>query len=341
MAMDKLQAMQVFTRVVDLNGFARAADAMALPRATVTTIIQNLEAHLGTRLLLRTTRRLNLTADGAAFYEHAQRILADVKELESSFMDAARRPRGLLHVDMPTSIGRQVVVPALPKFHALYPDIELKLSMNDRQIDLVQEGVDCVLRIGDLNGSSLVARRLGSLSRLTCASPVYLERHGIPHTLEDLRHHAGVRYFSPNIGGRHYPFDFQVADKAVEVPLKGAVSVNDSEAYVGCALAGYGLAQPALFMVLPQLETGELVEVLPQYRPQPLAISAVYPQNRQPSPKVRLFIDWVLSLFEGCPILQGKEDILTAYCAEAAAPRQTLQVDLAGLFALDELSAQN
>lgn len=324
--MDKLQAMQVFVRVVDLNGFARAADQLGMPRASVTTIIQNLEAYFGTRLLQRTTRRLNLTPDGAAFYERAQRILAEMEEVEASFIDGKRNPRGPLHVDMPTSIGRLVVMPALAEFHRLYPDIELKLGMSDRQIDLIQEGVDCVLRVGDLADSSLVARRLGRLSRLTCASPAYLAKYGMPTDLEDLARHKGVQYFSSRLGGRNYPFDFHVDGKDVEIPIKGAIAVNDSEAYVGCAVNGYGLIQPALFMVLEQLERGELVEVLPAHRPSALTISAVYPQNRQLSPKVRLFIDWVLGLFEQCPLLQGADKPLSCYMADAGTAREAVAV---------------
>jgi LysR family transcriptional regulator, regulator for bpeEF and oprC len=303
-------------QVVDLNGFARAADKLGLPRASVTTIIQGLEAHLGSRLLQRTTRRLSLTADGEMFYEHAQRILGEVEEVETTFIDGKRHPRGRLHVDMPTSIGRQIVVPALRQFHALYPDIELKLGMNDRQIDIVQEGVDCVLRVGELADSSMVARRLGLLSRLTCASPAYLERFGRPASLDGLAGHQGVLYFSPHLGNRSYPFDFMKDGAGVEVPLRGAIAVNDSDAYVMCGVEGYGLLQPALFMVLEQLERGELVEVLPQHRPAPMPVSAVYPHNRQPSHRVRLFIDWVVSLFEACPLLQGMDQPLACYSAD-------------------------
>lgn len=305
--MDKLQAMQVFVQVVEQNGFARAADKLGLPRASVTTIIQNLEAHLGTSLLQRTTRRLSLTADGELFHERSLRILAEVEEVETGFIEGRRHPRGRLHVDMPTSIGRLVVIPHLREFHDRYPDIELKLGMNDRQIDIVQEGVDCVLRVGELPDSSMIARRLGLLSRLTCASPGYLERYGVPQSLDDVVTHQGVRYFSPHLGNRSYPFDFVRDGVDVEIPLKGAVAVNDSEAYISCGVQGYGLMQPGLFMVLEQFQRGELVEVLPQFRPRPMPISAVYPPNRQPSQKVRLFVDWVVSLFEQCPILQGDD----------------------------------
>lgn len=317
--MDKLQAMQVFVRVVELNGFARAADMLGLPRASVTVIIQNLEAHLGVRLLQRTTRRLNLTLDGTAYYERAVRILADIEEVEGSFFDDKRKPRGRLHVDMPTSIGRLIVVPSLCDFHTQYPDIELKLGMSDRPIDMVQEGVDCVLRAGDLPDSSLVARRIGLLTRVTCASPDYLAEYGIPQTLEDLADHRGVQYFSSR-STRNLDFSFTQPDGVAERAIGGSIAVNDSEAYVACGLEGYGLLQPARFMVLPQLQSGTLVEVLPQWRPPPLPVSAAYPQNRQLSPKVRVFIDWIIGLFHGCPLLQGEDEMALCPAMEPAKP---------------------
>ncbi|MDG5496365.1 LysR family transcriptional regulator [Niveispirillum sp. BGYR6] len=307
--MDRLQAMQVFVRVVDANGFARAADTLGLPRASVTTIIQNLEAYLGVRLLQRTTRRLNLTLDGAAYYERAQRILADIEEVEGSFFDEKRKPRGRLHVDMPTSIGRLIVVPSLCGFNTLYPDIELKLGMSDRPIDLIQEGVDCVLRVGDLPvSSSLVARRIGLLSRLTCASPAYLDRYGVPASPDDLALHKGVRKFTTQ-SSRLSEFHFTIDGESVERPIRSAIAVNDSEAYVACGLEGYGLLQPGRFMVLPHLQSGALVEVLAPWRPAPVPVHVAYPQSRQLSPRVRVFIDWIIGIFQGCPLLQGEDGL--------------------------------
>jgi LysR family transcriptional regulator for bpeEF and oprC len=304
--MDRLQAMQVFVRVVDANGFARAADTLGLPRASVTTIIQNLEAYLGVRLLQRTTRRLNLTLDGAAYYERAQRILADIEEVEGSFFDDGRKPRGQLHVDMPSSIGRLIVVPSLCAFNTLYPDIELKLGMGDRPIDLIQEGVDCVLRIGDLTASTLVARRIGLLSRLTCASPDYLAKYGVPSSPCDLAGHRGVRKFTTQ-SNRLSEFHFTIDGEMVEYPVHSAIAVNDSEAYVACGLEGYGLLQPGRFMVLPHLQSGALVEVLAPWRPAPVPIHVAYPQSRQLSPRVRVFIDWIIGIFRDCPLLQGED----------------------------------
>ena len=169
--MDRLQAMQVFTRVVDTNSFTRAAETLDMPRASVTTIIQNLEAFLGVRLMHRTTRRLSLTPDGAAYYERCIRILADVEETETSFQRGNKKPNGKLRIDMPGSIGRLIVIPSLCEFHTRYPDIDLQLGLSDRPVDLLQEGVDCVVRVGALQDSSLVARRIGLFEGVSCASP--------------------------------------------------------------------------------------------------------------------------------------------------------------------------
>ncbi len=306
--MDRLQAMQVFTRVVDTNSFTRAAETLDLPRASVTTIIQNLEAFLGTRLLHRTTRRLSLTPDGAAYYERCVRILADVEETEASFQSGNKKPNGKLRVDMPGSIGRLLVIPQLCEFHTKYPDIDLQLGLSDRPVDLLQEGVDCVVRVGALQDSSLVARRIGLFEGVTCAAPSYLERAGIPQTLEELDQHKAVNYFSSRTG-RVMDWSFLVGGKEIEVKMKGSVSVNDADAYVTCGLEGFGLIQPPLFMVLPQLRSGQLVEVLPELKPLPMPISAVYPHSRHLSSKVRVFVDWIAEIFDRCPLLSGRASL--------------------------------
>ncbi|NPT54184.1 LysR family transcriptional regulator [Paraburkholderia elongata] len=312
--MDRLQAMQVFTRVVDTNSFTRAAETLDLPRASVTTIIQNLEAFLGTRLMHRTTRRLSLTPDGAAYYERCVRILADVEETEASFQSGNKKPHGKLRIDMPGSIGRLLVIPSLCEFHTRYPDIDLQLGLTDRPVDLLQEGVDCVVRVGALQDSSLVARRIGLFEGVTCAAPDYIERSGMPTSLEDLENHKAVNYFSSRTG-RTIDWAFMVDGKEIEVKMKSIVSVNDADAYVTCGLEGFGLIQPALFMVLPHLRSGQLVEVLPELKPLPMPISAVYPHSRHLSPKVRVFVDWIAELFDRCPLLSGRGS-LDAMCTK-------------------------
>jgi len=305
--MDRFQAMQVFTRVVDANSFTAAADSLGLPRTTVTTAVQNLERHLQVRLLNRTTRKLSLTPDGAAFYERCVSILADVEEAEASFRDVARGPKGRLRIDVPPSIGRLILIPSLCDFHTRYPDIELVIGMSDRPVDLVQEAVDCVIRVGELQDSSMVARRIGTFRSVTCASPEYLARHGEPRTIDELKHHHAVHYFSSRTG-RTIDWDFIVDGVATDIKVNGVVSVNDAEAYVACGLQGFGLIQPPRYMVHRHLESGELREVLTRWSPSPMPISAVYLHNRHLSPKVRAFVDWVAELFSRCPLLSGRDE---------------------------------
>ncbi|WP_376963666.1 LysR family transcriptional regulator [Azospirillum sp. A26] len=304
--MDKLHAMRVFIRVVEANSFSKAAETLGLPRASVTTTIQNLEAALGVRLLQRTTRKLNLTLDGAAYLEGASRILSEIDEIESTFTSARKTPRGRLRVDMPGSIGRLVIIPSIHEFHEKYPDIELMLGLGDRAVDLIQEGVDCVVRVGELADSSLLARRIGAMQPITCASPGYLAEHGVPRTIEELERHIAVNYFS-NRTGRNMELCFQRDGEVQEITMKGVISVNDADAYVTCGLEGQGILQPARFMVLPHLRSGALREILADWRPPRIPISAVYPQNRHLSPKVRVFVDWLAELFERCPLLQGED----------------------------------
>lgn len=302
--MDRIQAMQVFTRIVDFNSFSRAAVALGMNRPTVTTVIQNLEDLLGTRLLNRTTRRISLTTDGAAYYEHCNRILAEVEDTESAFQKIEKKPRGKLRINMQGAVARQVILPKLRDFHAKYPDIDLQLGLVDRQADLLEKGADCAVRVGNLNDSSLVSRRIGMFECLTVASPAYIAKHGIPRTPDDLKNHRGINYFSARTG-QVLDWSFMVDGREIEIKVDGIVSVNEAESYVMCGLEGLGLMQPPRFLILPYLESGRLIEVLPECRPLPMPISVVYPQSRHLSPKVRVFADWVVTLFEDCPLMCG------------------------------------
>ncbi|MBB1592948.1 LysR family transcriptional regulator [Achromobacter sp. UMC46] len=319
--MDRFQAMQVFVRIVDANSFTRAADSLSLPRTTVTTIIQNLERLLGVRLLNRTTRRVGLTPDGADYYQHCVRILADVEETEVCFQAASLRLKGRLRIDVSASIGRLILIPALWDFYGKYPDVELVLGLGDGPVDMVQEAVDCVIRSGELEDSSLVARRIGTLQTITCASPTYVARHGMPQTIESLRDHHAVHYFSSRTG-RNYAWDFKVDGKHQEVNMQGSVAVNQAGAYLDCGLKGFGLIQVARYMALPHLQSGELIEILPQWKPSTTAISVLYQQSRQLSPKVRAFTDWVAELFAGCPLLSGRDETDPAASACGVFQRQ-------------------
>lgn len=299
--MDKFQAMQVFTRVVDCNSFSAAADSLQMPRSSVTTIIQTLESHLKVRLLHRTTRRISVTPDGAAYYDRCARILAEVEDSEASF-SAAISPRGKLKVDMPGSISRLIVVPALDDFHSRYPDIDVMLGVSDKPVDLIQEGVDCAIRMGYLPDSTLIARRIGASEFATVASRDYIERYGEPKSLTDLDRHVAVNYFSSR-NGRIMEMDFVVDGKPVEVRMRSRLAANDGDAYLHCGLQGLGLIQVPYFLALEHIEAGELVEVLRQWRPVPFPIWAVYPQSRHLSPHVRAFVDWISERFEECHLL--------------------------------------
>jgi LysR family transcriptional regulator, regulator for bpeEF and oprC len=294
---DRVHAMRVFIRVVDTNSFTRAAESLGMPRASVSTTIQQLEALVGVQLLARTTRRLNLTAEGAACYERCMRILADIDELESGFLAADERLRGRLRIEMPVTVATTLVVPALPDFHARYPHIELSIGISNRAVDLVGEGVDCSVQLGDLPDSGLIARRLGSFEHVTCASPAYLETHGTPATLADLSRHVAVNCVSHRTG-RPCDFDFDVDGEAVAVKMAGFVQVTDEHAYLACGLQGIGLIQPPRIAALPYLRSGQLREVLPQWQSMPMNVSVAYVKSRQAAPRVSAFVEWLTELFE-------------------------------------------
>lgn len=307
--MDKVLAMQAFVRVVEAGNFTKAADTLDMPKPTVTRLIQTLEGHLRTKLLNRTTRRVTVTPDGAAYYERAVRLLSELEELESSMSQANAHPRGRLRVDVGSSVARLLVIPALPDFHARYPDIQLDLGVSDRAVDLLSENIDCVLRAGTLLDESLVARRLGELHFLTVASPSYLQRYGMPSHPSDLETtHPVVGYFSWRTG-RTYPLDFNKAGERIEVQGRYAVSVNDSNAHVVAALQGLGLIQTASFMVQGHIAAGELVPVLADWSSDPLPLHVVYPPNRHLSNKTRVFVDWVAELFSRSDLVQRRSTL--------------------------------
>jgi DNA-binding transcriptional LysR family regulator len=293
--MDRFNAMRVFTRIVELGGFAKAADSLQLPRASVTILIKQLEAHLGVQLLQRTTRQISLTLDGAAYYPRCVRLLADLEETEAVFSAARQNPKGLLRVDMPAGVGRLIVIPALPQFTARYPLIELEIGLNDRPVDLIREGVDCVLRGGSALDESLVARPLCLLDQVTCASPEYLQRHGTPLCLEDLKGHRIVEYFS-NRTGKRYGLEFAVDDQLRLIDLPKHVSVNSADGYLAACEAGYGLVQTPYYHVARQLKEGRLIEVLRDVPPPSMPLTALYPPHRQLSRRVRVFVDWMVEL---------------------------------------------
>lgn len=293
--MDKLQAMEVFVRVVETGGITRAADSLRLPKATATTLLQRLERSLGVKLLNRTTRRVSVTDDGAAYYERCLSILTQVRESEESLMQGRTRPGGRLRVDVPTLIARSVIVPALPGFFAQYPDIRLELCCSERRADLVEEGIDCALWTGELNNARVVARRVGLLYFATCAAPAYLDAQGRPRHPRELAGHRCINHFSPRSGR---VFDWVFAKDGMRLPmaLPGHIAVDDENSYVAAAEAGLGIAQIPAFVLKEAMERGTLEFVLGDWFPEPMALSLVYPENRHLSSKVRVFADWLATL---------------------------------------------
>jgi LysR family transcriptional regulator for bpeEF and oprC len=293
--MDRFDTMRVFTRIVDLGSFSRAGDELGIPRATVSHALRQLEARLGTQLLIRTTRSVRTTPDGQAYYIRCQRLLADLEETEAVFSHAAAQPRGMLRIDLPGPLGTAVIVPALADFRARYPLLELDIGASDRYVDLVHDGVDCVVRGGEQADSGLIARRLALLTQVTCASAGYAAQHGLPQTLDELAAHRAVVWRSPT-SGRAHPLDFMIDDELRIIDVAGAVTVNAGDIYLASCRAGLGMIQLPRYNVAADLAAGRLREVLPQHPPPPLPVSVMYPAQRQLSPRVRVFVDWLVEL---------------------------------------------
>ena len=294
--MDRIQAMQIFIRVAEAGSFVRAAETLSLPSSTVTSTIKNLEKYLQVRLLNRTTRRVSLTPEGLQYLAQCREILALIEHTEASLADSNRRPRGRLRVDMPGGIAHFIVLPNLKDFYRLYPDIYLMIGVSDRQVDLVHEGVDCVIRTGELTDSTLVARPLGRFRWLTCASPDYLREYGIPETPEALSQHRAIHYFFGS-GRRTNELRFIRGAEAFSVPVEGVTAVNETGLYIRLCLEGFGLAQLAENVISKNLQQGKLVEVLADWQPPSVPVTMLYPHQRFLSPAVRAFADWVAGLF--------------------------------------------
>ncbi|MFG1249797.1 MULTISPECIES: LysR family transcriptional regulator [Xanthobacter] len=295
--MDQLAAMRAFTRVVETGSFTRSADLLRMPKATLTKHVQTLEAHLQTRLLNRTTRRVTVTPDGAAYYERALAILHDIDELDGSLSSAQAVPRGKLRIDISPSLATRLLMPALPDFVDRYPDITLDVGCTDRPVDLLSENVDCVIRVGEIQDPNLVARRIGVLRFITVASPGYIARYGAPqHPLDFEETHKLIRYFSAQ-SGRYHPFDFTRGDEVVELSGRYSVATNDGNAYIAAALAGLGAIMSPVFQVEEHLASGTLVPILTEWEAGEMPIHVVYPPSRHLTSRLRVFVDWVAELF--------------------------------------------
>lgn len=290
-------AMRAFTRVVETGSFTRAADSLNMPIATLSKLVKALEAHLGVRLLQRTTRRVTPTPEGQDYYEKARRVLIDIEDIDTSFNAVKQQPHGYLRIDVGGSTARDVLIPMLPDFMRRYPDIRIDLGVADRPVDLISGNVDCVIRGGALGDSSLIARHIGNAEMITCATPGYLKEHGIPAYPEELRNgHKLVSYLSP-ANGRAVPFRFTHDDEVREINLRHHIGVNESNAHLAAAVAGMGIIQTFRYSVGAMLEAGTLVEILVKWRPPDYPFYVVYPQNRHVTQRLRVFIAWLAEVF--------------------------------------------
>ncbi|WP_110688924.1 LysR family transcriptional regulator [Salinicola endophyticus] len=293
--MDRFEAMRVFARVVETGSFTRAAETLQLSRTSVTQLVQQLEARLRVRLLNRTTRKVNVTADGAAFYARVIRLLADLDDAETSLSGAATEPRGRLRVDVPSPLARLILIPALGGFHARYPEIQLDLGVSDRMVDIIDERVDCVVRGGELTDQSLMARRVGDLPLGVYASPSYLARAGVPaHPRElDNSHHRIVGFLNSRLGE---PVAMQRHGERLTVQGRYVLSTDDGNSYLAAGIAGLGILWLPDYMAKEPLASGELVALFEAWRLDPLPLYLAYPPNRHVSAKLRVFIDWIVEL---------------------------------------------
>ncbi|KNY15705.1 LysR family transcriptional regulator [Shinella sp. SUS2] len=293
--MDRIDLFRIFARVVEQASFTRAADTLGIARSSVSAAVQELEGRVGARLLYRTTRKVSPTQDGVAFYERCQRVIADVEDTENLFRQTSARPSGKLRIDVPGRIGRLIVAPALPGFLDDYPEIDIDLGVTDRAVNLVEDSVDCVLRVGSLGDSGLIARPIGRLPLINVVSPAYLALHGTPHTPDDLRDHRAINYASPS-SGRVEDWEWLENGTLHRMQMQGRVTVNSAEAYIACCLAGLGLIQIPAYDVRGHLEAGELVEIMPHHRAEPMPMALLYPHRQHLSRRLQVFADWLEAL---------------------------------------------
>jgi DNA-binding transcriptional LysR family regulator len=295
--MNRLEAMQIFVRVAELASFTQAADSMGLPKASISTAVKQLESLLGTRLLHRTTRKVQLTQDGQTFYERSKDLLADMDELQSMFQQGEAAINGRLRVDMSSGVARNIVIPQLPIFLEEHPRLELELSSTDRRVDIVREGFDCVVRVGTLTDSTLIARPLGRFHMVNCASPAYLKRYGTPRRLDDLAHHKLIQYVS-SLGAKPLGWEYFDGEHYTNLDMTGVITVNNADAYQAACLAGLGLIQVPQTGVQRLIDEGQLVEVLPQYQAEPMPVSLLYANRRHLPKRVQVFMVWMTEIMQ-------------------------------------------
>lgn len=302
--MDRLQTLAIYQRVCESHSFTKAAVSLNLPRSTVTQAIQRLEQQLNMQLLQRTTRQVRLTESGTAVLEKARQLLADWDELAGLFAED-HQPSGVLRISVPTHFARMLIIPALAEFRQRYPGIELNIGVTDSRVDLLESGVDLVLRAGPLNDSNLIGRDLGAIPIVTLASPGYLQQFGVPLCPDDLNEHQMVGYVLPS-SGRVEPLEFLLEGKYQKLMLPHPITTNGSDAYIAAGLAGMGLVQVPVYGIAQYLQQGLLQRVLADYPPSAMPIAMLYPKNRNTSQRLQVFIDWLSqTIREQVPLQRG------------------------------------
>ncbi|MEQ3621532.1 MAG: LysR family transcriptional regulator [Marinobacter sp.] len=301
--MDRIRQVQVFIQVMESGNFTRAAEVLNIPRSTVSTTIQALEDRLGAQLLQRTTRQVAPTHDGLQFLEAAQTLMDAFEAAESIFRQRPQQAEGRLHVDIPSRIGRRIVIPALPEFLKQNPRVKLEFSMNDRIINMLTEGVDCVVRVGHLPDSELVCKKMGEIEVINCASPIYLAQQGTPNSLDDMDGHILVNY-AVNLPALAAEWEYVEDGRQRIIKMQSAITVDNAEAYIASAKAGLGIIQVPKFDVQDALESGELIQILDAYKAPSLPISLLYPSRRNLPLRLRVFQSWVTELFSEYGLLE-------------------------------------
>ncbi|SBT18646.1 HTH-type transcriptional regulator DmlR [Marinomonas gallaica] len=293
--MDKFEAMQRFVLVAQFGSFTKAAEALGLPKSSVSSAVQGLESELGTRLLHRSTRSITLTQDGETYLPQCQALLANLDVLDSQFQREPSDVRGILRVDMPSRFASTVVIPRLAEFIEQFPNIRLKISSADYRVDMIKEGIDCVVRVGNLDDSSLIARPLTQYRSLNCVSPSYAEQFGIPQTIEELANHKLIEY-SHSLGNLDAQFEYLEDGKVKQQSMPSSLAVNGTDAYLDACLVGLGIAQIPVIGAESFIEKGLLIPVLDQYEAEPMPVSLLYSSRRQPTKRLTVFMDWLQSI---------------------------------------------
>jgi len=294
---DNTESLKRFMRVAELGSFTKAADSLGLPKASISLAVQQLESKLQTQLFHRTTRKVQLTPDGQLFYEKSKDVLSEMEELETLFISDDSQISGIVRVNLSQPMARHLLIPALPDFLQRYPKLNIDISSEDRKVDLVREGYDCVVRTGEVEESGMIMRKIGNMPQTNFASPGYLATYGEPHTLADLQHHSLIHYQTSS-NKRFDAFEYQLDGELHGVKMPSRICVNNTDAYRAACVAGLGIMQAPKLGAMELLNNGQLIEILPAWTAPSMAVSMLFPHRRNLSKRVRIFMDWLAEIVQ-------------------------------------------